>query len=57
MINNLEDKKPSNLQVMYFRMMSKFIFDNEIVSTIVYNISKYLDEFKRKMDLTINNDI
>lgn len=52
-----QDIKPSNQQIMYVRMMSKFIFNNPIVSTIVFNISKYLDAFKKKMDLTINNDI
>jgi hypothetical protein len=49
--------KISNIEIFFSKLFSPIILKNLIVSTILYNISKQLAQFKIKIDNTLNNDI
>lgn len=47
----------NKIEILFSKFFSNKILENEIVSTIVYIISKYLVVLKTKIDNTLNNDI
>lgn len=47
----------SKIGIFFSKLFSSIILENEIVSTILYNVSKQLSQFKTKIDNTLNTDI
>jgi len=51
------DNKTSNIEIFFASLFPKIILKNEIIATIVYNISLRLTSIKKKIDNTTNTDI
>jgi len=47
----------SKIEIFFIKLFSNKILENEVVSTVLYVISKKLTEFKTKMDNILNTDI
>ena len=47
----------SKIEIFFAKLFSSKIFENEIVSTVLYVVSKKLADFKEKMDNTLNTQI
>lgn len=48
---------PTKIEIFFSRLFATVILKNKIVATIFLVLSKELKVFKRRMDVTINNDI
>ena len=47
----------NRIQIYFSKLFSNIILKNRIVATVLYTISGQLAEFKKKMNITLNQDI
>jgi hypothetical protein len=45
------------IQIFFTKLFSNKILENEVVATVLYVVSLKLNEFKTKMDNTLNTQI
>jgi hypothetical protein len=46
-----------NVERIYLQLMSKIILNNNIVSTIIYNLGRHFAKYKVNLDKQLNTDI
>lgn len=50
-------EQPSKIELFFVGLFPNLILNNNIISTIVYNVGLEFKKFKTKLDNTLNTDI
>lgn len=57
MAQNNQNITQNRVEIFFTKMFSNIIFENRIVSTILYTLTQQLKEFQKKLDIKLNEDI